>query len=47
LVDGLSFGQLAIAQEDSNTLIRFKDETLAILTGVNASGLSEAAFTVL
>jgi Ca2+-binding RTX toxin-like protein len=46
LVDGLSFGQLAIAQEESNTLIRFNDETLAILTGVNASSLSEAAFTV-
>ncbi|MBD1809143.1 5'-nucleotidase C-terminal domain-containing protein [Microcoleus sp. FACHB-SPT15] len=46
LVEGLSFGQLAIAQEESNTLIRFNDETLAILTGVNASDLSNATFTV-
>ncbi len=46
LVEGLSFGQLAIAQEESNTLIRFNDETLALLTGVNASTLSEAAFIV-
>jgi glycerophosphoryl diester phosphodiesterase len=47
LVDGLSFGQLAIAQEESNTLIRFNDETLAILNGITASTLTESAFTMI
>lgn len=39
LAGGLTFGQLAIAQDGDNALISFQDETLAILTGVNASAL--------
>jgi len=47
LVEGLRFGQLVIAQEESNTLIRFNDETLAILNGITASTLTESAFTMI
>ncbi|MBW4545895.1 MAG: hypothetical protein KME25_15820 [Symplocastrum torsivum CPER-KK1] len=45
LADGLSFGQLAIAQEENNTLISFNDETLALLTGIQASVLIDSAST--
>jgi hypothetical protein len=47
LTEDLSFGQIAIAQEDSNTLIRFNDETLAILNGITANTITESAFTLI
>ncbi len=40
----LTFGQLSITQNGKNTLIGFEDKTLAILTGVNASTLTEHYF---
>ncbi len=47
LAGGLRFGSLTLSQAGSNTLILAEDETLAILTGVQASTLSAANFTVI
>ena len=49
LADGLSFGQLVITQQASQTLIEVADETLAILRNVNADALiasADSTFTV-
>lgn len=43
-LDGLAFGDLSIDQAGSDATISAGGELLAILTGVNASGLSEADF---
>jgi Ca2+-binding RTX toxin-like protein len=45
--DGLAYTDLTIAQSGSDTVISIKSssEYLAVLTGVNASALSEADFT--
>jgi len=45
LTGGLSFSQLAIVQDGSNTLIDLNDSTLAILTGIQASALIDSAST--
>lgn len=42
----LTFGQLSMTQHGQHTLISYEDETLAILTGVNASALTEQCFTL-
>jgi 3-phytase/alkaline phosphatase D len=47
LPEGLTFGQLSLIQSGQNTRILFSDETLAILRQVNASTLTEAAFSVI
>jgi 2',3'-cyclic-nucleotide 2'-phosphodiesterase (5'-nucleotidase family) len=47
LADGLTFGQLTVTQDGSDALISVGDETLAILLGVDASTLTESAFTVI
>lgn len=47
LTGGLPFGQLSVIQDGGDALINFEDETLAILTGVNASTLMEAAFVAI
>lgn len=47
LTGGLTFGQLSITQDGQNAAIAFGDQTLAILTGVNTSTLSEVVFTSL
>ncbi len=47
LAGGFTFGQLSIAQDANNTLISVSDQTLAILTAVNASTLTETAFTII
>ncbi|NEQ20818.1 MAG: phytase [Microcoleus sp. SIO2G3] len=49
LAEDLSFGQLAIAQNQSDTLIRFNDETLAILNNVDANSLiaNTSTFTMI
>lgn len=44
LAGGLTFGQLSVAQDLGEALIAFEDEILAILSGVKASDLTEAAF---
>ncbi len=46
LAGGLTFGQLSVVQDGGDALINFEDETLAILAGVNATTLTEDAFTV-
>ncbi|MEQ8970434.1 MAG: S8 family serine peptidase [Coleofasciculus sp. C1-SOL-03] len=46
LADNLTFEQLSITQTGKNTQIDFNDDTLAILTGVNASTLTADVFTV-
>lgn len=46
LTDNLTFEQLSITQIGKNTQIDFNDDTLAILTGVNASTLTADVFTV-
>ena len=40
----LSFGQLSIRQDAQDALIGFGDETLAVLSGVQADALTESAF---
>ncbi len=47
LTGGLSFGQLSITQDGNDAFISFKDDSLAILTGVNASDLTAASFTTI
>jgi hypothetical protein len=47
LTGGLTFAQLSITQAEDNTAINFGDQTLAILTEVNASTLSETAFMLI
>jgi uncharacterized protein (DUF2141 family) len=49
LVGGLSFGQLTISQQRSDTLIRLTsdNETLAVLSGVQSNTLSAADFIIL
>jgi Ca2+-binding RTX toxin-like protein len=44
LSGGLSFGQLRIAASNNNTLIRFGNETLTTLTGMNSSLITAADF---
>ena len=44
LADGLTFGQLAISEENSSTLIRVEDELLATLENVDVSLISSADF---
>jgi len=46
LAGNLTFEQLSITQTGKNTQIDFNDDTLAILTGVNASTLTADVFTV-
>ncbi|HEY9725652.1 MAG TPA: S8 family serine peptidase [Chroococcales cyanobacterium] len=46
LSGGLTFGQLSMTQDGQNTLISYEDETLAIVTGVNASALTQQCFTL-
>ncbi|MEQ9355156.1 S8 family serine peptidase [Coleofasciculus chthonoplastes] len=43
----LTFEQLSIAQHGKNTWIDFNQETLAVLTGVNASTLTADAFVLI
>ncbi|MEQ9370686.1 MAG: S8 family serine peptidase [Coleofasciculus chthonoplastes F3-SA18-01] len=43
----LTFEQLSIAQHGKNTWIDFNQETLAVLTGVNASTLTADAFVLM
>ena len=45
LAGDLSFGQLSITQDESNTLIAFANETLAILNQVNPTDLTQTSFT--
>lgn len=45
LAGTLTFGQLSITQDGDNALVYFDDETLAILTGVEATTLDESIFT--
>ncbi len=45
LAGGLTFGQLSIAQDGGNALIGFNNQTLAILTEVQASALVDSAAT--
>lgn len=45
-LSGLTFGQVSITQNNSDALIGFNDDTLAILTGVSASALTAASFTI-
>ena len=40
----LSFGQLSISQAADDALIGFRDETLAILAGIDANTLTESSF---
>ena len=42
----LTFGQLSMTQDGDNTLIRYQDQTLAILIDVNASTLTPESFIV-
>jgi Ca2+-binding RTX toxin-like protein len=46
LAGGLTFGEVSVAQDGNNASIEVGDETLAILLGVEASTLTEAAFVV-
>jgi Ca2+-binding RTX toxin-like protein len=46
LADGLTFGQVSVTQDGSDALISADGEALAILAGVDASALTEAAFVV-
>ncbi|MGF1478496.1 MAG: phytase [Cyanophyceae cyanobacterium] len=46
LADGLSFAQLAISPDGSNSAIALGNDTLAIVNGVDGSTLTEAAFVV-
>ena len=46
LAGNLTFEQLSITQTGKNTQIDFNDDTLAILTGVNASTLTADVFAV-
>ena len=45
LAGTLTFGQLSITQDGDNTLIGFDDESLAILSGVEANTLTDGVFT--
>lgn len=45
LAGGLTFGQLSITQDGSNTLVGFGKESLAILTGLQANTLIDSAST--
>ncbi|MDX2212814.1 MAG: phytase [Oculatellaceae cyanobacterium bins.114] len=45
LAGGLTFAQLAIAQQGSRTVIRANDQSLAVLLGVNAADLIASAAT--
>ncbi len=49
LAEGLSFGQLTITQDGSDTLIRLTsdNELLAVLSGVQSNSLTAADFTIL
>jgi len=44
LAGGLNFSDLFIAQSGSSTLIALDEEILAVVNGVDASGLSASAF---
>ena len=46
LTGGLSFGQLTIVQDGSNTAIKLGKELLATLTNVPSSNLTSAAFAI-
>jgi serralysin len=47
LSGGLTFAQLTISSSSNGTLIRFGNEVLATLTGVQASAIASADFTVI
>jgi phosphodiesterase/alkaline phosphatase D-like protein len=47
LSGGLGFGQLTVTQEGSNTLIAVGHESLAVLSNVQATTLTSAAFIVI
>ena len=44
LVGGLRFGELSITPDGNNTIVGFDNQSLAILTGVQANTLTDSVF---